>query len=179
MIDGYQQISYAVSYRVLTLTLNRPDQLNALTPLMAVELEDAFDRADADDDIRAIVLTGAGRAFCAGADLSGGSNPFDYPEGIAHRDRGGKLALRVLASLKPVIAAINGPAVGVGITMTLPADIRLASTLEFLNVIDYPMPAWAIDYIAGMEKKLGSAYAEPAADVRGYIGYVKSKAIAA
>jgi enoyl-CoA hydratase/carnithine racemase len=125
---SYEQIGYEVDDRVLTITLNRPDRLNAFTATMAEELIDAIDRADTDDDVRAVVLTGAGRGFCAGADLqSGGGATFDYAEGAAHRDTGGRVSLRILDSTKPVIVAFNGPAVGVGVTMTLPADVRLAS----------------------------------------------------
>lgn len=131
----YEQICYDVADNILTITLNRPDKLNAYTVLMFKELMAAFDKADADDDIRVIVITGSGRAFCAGADLSThGEQTFDYsfrPDrprkpGI-QRDSGGILALRIYALNKPIIAAINGPAVGVGLTMTLPMDIRLAS----------------------------------------------------
>jgi enoyl-CoA hydratase/carnithine racemase len=112
----------------LTVTLQRPDRLNAFTDQMAEELIGAFDRADRDDDVRVVVLTGAGRAFCAGADLQSGTTRFAYADGPEHRDTGGRVALRIFASLKPVIVAVNGPAVGVGVTMTLPADIRLASS---------------------------------------------------
>jgi enoyl-CoA hydratase/carnithine racemase len=98
---------------------------------MGAELIEAFDRADADDAVRVIVVTGAGRGFCAGADLASGGDTFDFagrePEQEVHRDGAGRFTLRVFESLKPVIAAINGPAVGVGATMTLPMDIRLAS----------------------------------------------------
>ncbi|GAA1289786.1 crotonase/enoyl-CoA hydratase family protein [Pseudonocardia aurantiaca] len=124
----YEQITYAVADGVLTITLDRPDRLNAFTRQMADELVDAFDRADADDDVRAVVVTGAGRGFCAGADLAGGGATFDYADGPAHRDEGGRVALRIFESVKPVIAAFNGPAVGIGVTMMLPADVRLAST---------------------------------------------------
>jgi enoyl-CoA hydratase/carnithine racemase len=130
----FEQIRYEVADNVLTITLNRPDRLNAWTPTMQRELIEAFDRADADDDVRAIVMTGAGRAYCAGADLESGGATFDWREragddidGQVPRDGGGQFALRVFDSTKPVIAAINGPAVGVGITMTLPMDIRLAA----------------------------------------------------
>jgi enoyl-CoA hydratase/carnithine racemase len=123
-----EQIRYAVAEGVLTITLHRPDRLNAFTAQMARELIDAFDHADADDEVRAVVLTGVGRAFCAGADLRGGGATFDYPDGEMHRDGGGTVSMRIFASMKPVIAAFNGPAVGVGVTMTLPADVRLAST---------------------------------------------------
>ncbi len=130
---SYETIRYEVADGVLTLTLNRPDRLNAFTPTMAEELIDAYARANADDAVRVIVVTGAGRGFCAGADLAGGGSTFDYAarEDAAedvHRDRGGRVALAVYNSLKPVIVAFNGAAVGVGVTMTLPADIRLAST---------------------------------------------------
>ncbi|HVB93521.1 MAG TPA: crotonase/enoyl-CoA hydratase family protein [Acidimicrobiales bacterium] len=116
---------------VATITLDRPDRLNAFTNTMRHELIDAFDRTDADDGVRAVVVTGSGRGFCAGADLQGGDRTFDYvaaaEDGSIPRDGGGTVVLRIFDSLKPVIAAINGPAVGVGITMTLPMDIRLAS----------------------------------------------------
>ncbi|MFZ0716400.1 crotonase/enoyl-CoA hydratase family protein [Mycobacterium sp.] len=123
----YEHIRYEVSDHVLTITLDRPERLNAFTDLMAVELVDAFDRADADDDVRAVVMTGAGRGFCAGADLESGGDTFDFADETEYRDTGGTVSLRIFESVKPVIAAINGPAVGVGISMTLPADVRLAS----------------------------------------------------
>lgn len=137
----YQTISYHTADNVAVITLNRPEHLNAFTLTMMNELIDAFDRVDADDDVRAVIVTGAGRAFCAGADLSAGAasfavpdkdspirpdGTFDYAKESA-RDGGGCVALRIYRCLKPVIAAINGPAVGIGITMTLPMDIRLAS----------------------------------------------------
>jgi enoyl-CoA hydratase/carnithine racemase len=127
----FEQITTGVADRVLTITLNRPERLNAWTGTMARELMQAFDRADVDDEVRAIVVTGAGRGFCAGADLASGGETFDYRKrgGTAPvpRDNGGEFTLRVFESTKPVIAAINGPAVGVGATMTLPMDIRLAA----------------------------------------------------
>jgi enoyl-CoA hydratase/carnithine racemase len=126
-------IRYEVADRVATVTLNRPDQLNAFTRRMRDELIDAFGRADADDGVRAVIVTGAGRAFCAGADLARGGDTFNYAKGDDagledHRDGGGRVSLRIYASKKPVIAAVNGPAVGVGVTMTLPMDIRIASS---------------------------------------------------
>ncbi len=130
----YEHIRYEIEGSILTITLHRPDRLNAFTPRMMHELIDAFDRADADDAVRAVIVTGAGRAFCAGADLSTGSGTFDHTTGThatameEHRDGGGLVTLRIFESKKPVIAAINGPAVGVGITMTLPMDIRIAAT---------------------------------------------------
>jgi len=131
---AYETIRYEVEDQILTLTLNRPDKLNAFTGQMLSELLDAMDRADRDDDIRAVVFTGAGRGFCAGADLSGGANTFDAenrgpvdPGLDGHRDGGGLFTLRLFDLLKPTIAACNGPAVGVGITMQLAMDLRLAS----------------------------------------------------
>jgi enoyl-CoA hydratase/carnithine racemase len=126
----YEQIVTEMSDGVLTITLNRPERLNAWTAQMGLELRAAFDRADLDDEVRAVIVTGAGRGFCAGADLASGGDTFDYRKhesaGPA-RDNGGEFTLRVFESTKPVIAAINGPAVGVGATMTLPMDVRLAA----------------------------------------------------
>jgi enoyl-CoA hydratase/carnithine racemase len=130
---NFEEIRYEVADHVLTITLDRPDRLNAFTPTMARELIEAFDRSDADDDVRAVIVTGAGRGFCAGADLGGGGGTFDWRDrdggdvGVP-RDGGGQVTLRIFDSLKPVIAAINGPAVGVGITMTLPMDVRIAAS---------------------------------------------------
>ncbi|HJQ58681.1 MAG TPA: crotonase/enoyl-CoA hydratase family protein [Vineibacter sp.] len=130
----YEQIKYDVKDSVLTITLNRPDKLNAFTGRMLTELLDAIDRADRDDGVRAVVFTGAGRGYCAGADLSGGANTFNAenrgpvdPGLDGHRDGGGMLTLRLFECLKPLISACNGPAVGVGVTMQLAMDIRLAS----------------------------------------------------
>jgi enoyl-CoA hydratase/carnithine racemase len=127
----YTEISYEVDDRILTITLDRPDRLNAFTYRMHEELLDAFDRSDVDDDVRVVVVTGRGRGFCAGADLGAGGGTFDHSELLAttdvHRDEGGLVALRIFNSIKPVIAAVNGPAVGVGVTMTLPMDVRLAA----------------------------------------------------
>lgn len=127
----FETIRYEVADRVLTITLNRPDRLNAWTPTMQRELIEALDRADADDEVRAIVFTGAGRGYCAGADLEGGGSTFDWrereAEGAVPRDGGGTFTLRLFDCTKPTIAAINGPAVGVGITMTLAMDVRLAA----------------------------------------------------
>lgn len=129
----YQQIRYETADRVATLTLNRPDKLNAFTRTMRDELVDAFARADADDEVRVVIVTGAGRAFCAGADLSAGRETFDYAkrDGLnaqTHRDGGGQVTLRIFEMKKPVIAAVNGPAVGIGATMLLPMDVRIASS---------------------------------------------------
>ena len=128
---SYEQITTETADGVLTITLNRPDRLNAWTPTMGDELIAAFDVADGDDAVRAIIVTGAGRGFCAGADLQAGGSTFDWRErrdgDAVPRDGGGQFTLRVFDCTKPVIAAINGPAVGVGATMTLPMDIRLAA----------------------------------------------------
>jgi enoyl-CoA hydratase/carnithine racemase len=138
-MPAFETILYAVEDGVATITLNRPDKLNAFNTLMLREMIAAFDATDADDAVRAVIITGAGRAFCAGADLSAVAETWDYesPGGAAqaadqqdglHRDGGGLLTLRMFDSLKPVIAACNGAAVGVGATLQLAADIRLAST---------------------------------------------------
>ncbi|MED5413206.1 MAG: crotonase/enoyl-CoA hydratase family protein [Pseudomonadota bacterium] len=130
---AYSTILYEVEDNVLTLTLNRPEKLNAFNRDMMHEMINAFDRADQDDNVRAIIVTGAGRGFCAGADLSVGADTFnadareDRESGL-QRDGGGLLTLRIFESKKPVIAAINGPAVGIGATMLLPMDIRICST---------------------------------------------------
>jgi enoyl-CoA hydratase/carnithine racemase len=129
----FEQLRYDVADGILTITLNRPDRLNAFTETMMNELIAAFDVSDADDDVRAVIVTGEGRAFCAGADLAAGGDTFNAAkrgadDGIGgRRDGGGRVSLRIFDSQKPVIAAINGPAVGVGITMTLPMDIRMAA----------------------------------------------------
>ncbi len=129
----YDEIAYEVDDGILTITLDRPDRLNAFTYRMHEELLDAFERADGDDGVRVVIVTGRGRGFCAGADLGEGGGTFDHTETMAarpsevHRDEGGLVALRIFRSTKPVIAAVNGPAVGVGATMTLPMDVRLAS----------------------------------------------------
>jgi enoyl-CoA hydratase/carnithine racemase len=130
----FTEIHYGVVEGVATVTLDRPDRLNAFTPMMGRELVAAFDRSDADDDVRAVVLTGAGRGFCAGADLGGGGSTFDDSAagadgsiGGVPRDLGGIVVLRIAASRKPVIAAVNGVAAGIGATMTLPADVRIAA----------------------------------------------------
>lgn len=125
----YEAINYEVEDNILIITLNRPEKLNAFNGTMSSEILDALDRADSDDNVKAIIFTGKGRAFCAGADLSGGNTTFDYDSdgrGI-HPDGGGVLTLRIFECMKPVISACNGPAVGVGATMQCAMDIRLAS----------------------------------------------------
>ena len=159
---AYEQILHEVVDGVLTITLDRPEKLNAFTPTMMRELIDAFDRADADDAVRAVIVTGAGRAFCAGADLSGGGGTFDNTARDTletHRDGGGLVALRIFESKKPVIAAINGPAVGVGITMTLPMDVRLASTearMGFVfarrGIVPEACSSWFLPRVVGISR---------------------------
>jgi enoyl-CoA hydratase/carnithine racemase len=129
----FQDIIYEVSDGIATITLNRPDKMNAFTGRMMHEIISALDLSDADDNVKAVIFTGAGRAFCAGADLSSGGATFSKggsdiqtKQGVP-RDGGGMVSLRIFNSLKPVIGAINGAAVGVGVTMTLPMDIRVAS----------------------------------------------------
>ncbi|SIT39183.1 Enoyl-CoA hydratase [Paraburkholderia piptadeniae] len=136
----FDTLRYTVDNGIATITLNRPEKLNAFTDTMMQEIVGALDVTDADDEVRCVVFTGAGRAFCAGADLSSGAESFNYAEqhdinvhadvdvDTVHRDSGGLVALRIFRSLKPVIGAVNGAAVGIGITMQLPMDIRLAST---------------------------------------------------
>ena len=137
----YEQISYSVEDSVLTITLNRPERLNAFTERMCRELLDALDRADADNSVRVVIFTGAGRAYCAGADLGSGGDTFDSPaqgrkESPAEaRDGGGLVTLRLYDCKKPVIAAINGPAVGIGITMTLAMDVRIASSAARMGFV--------------------------------------------
>lgn len=133
---AFEEIRYDVDGAVATITLHRPDRLNAFTGRMMQELIAAFDDIDADDAVRAVIVTGEGRGFCAGADLGAGGDTFDAdaqtggaaPPEMEQRDGGGLVTLRIFECTKPVIAAINGPAVGIGVTMTLPMDIRLAST---------------------------------------------------
>jgi len=136
---SFETLLYGVEDGIATITLNRPDRLNAFTSRMMAELIAAFDETDADDAVKAVVVTGAGRAFCAGADLAAGGSTFDFVasedplrlearvNGV-QRDGGGRVTLRIFDSLKPVIAAVNGPAVGIGVTMQLAMDMRLAAT---------------------------------------------------
>ncbi|MEV4355680.1 crotonase/enoyl-CoA hydratase family protein [Nonomuraea sp. NPDC049625] len=165
----FTEIAYEVADQIATVTLNRPERLNAFTFAMRGELIEAFDRADADDGVRAVVVTGAGRAFCAGADLSGGGDTFahgadgargELVDGVP-RDGGGTVALRIARSLKPVIAAINGPAVGVGLTMTLPMDVRLASAQARFGfvfarrgIVTEAASSWFLPRIAGIAQAM-------------------------
>ncbi|HEX3517860.1 MAG TPA: crotonase/enoyl-CoA hydratase family protein [Solirubrobacteraceae bacterium] len=161
------QIATELAERVLTITLNRPERLNAWTGQMGGELMAAFDRADEDDEVRVVIVTGAGRGFCAGADLESGGETFDYKARVGvdgdstPRDNGGQFTLRVFQSKKPVIAAINGPAVGVGATMTLPMDVRLASEearMGFVfarrGIIPEACSSWFLPRIVGISRAM-------------------------
>ncbi|HXW85459.1 MAG TPA: crotonase/enoyl-CoA hydratase family protein [Candidatus Binataceae bacterium] len=176
---AYETILYDVADQILTITLNRPEKLNAFTGVMMNDLIDAFGRADADDNVRAIIVTGAGRAFCAGADLSSGGSTFDRaartgekppyvkPNGEidwsheAVRDGGGILTLRMFNCVKPIIGAINGPAVGIGVTLQLPMDVRFASeTARFgfvfarRGLVPESASSWFLPRIVGISKAL-------------------------
>ncbi len=161
----FEQITTEAAEGVLTITLNRPERLNAWTAQMGAEMRAAFDLADADDDVRAVIVTGAGRGFCAGADLGGGGDTFDARkrEAVAgaRRDNGGELTLRIFESTKPVIAAINGPAVGIGATMTLPMDVRLAADdarIGFVfarrGIIPEAASSWFLPRVVGISRAM-------------------------
>ena len=167
---GFESLSYDVDDTVATITLNRPERLNAVNTTVIQELLAAFDRADADDRVRAVIVTGAGRAFCAGADLGGGRRTFGAREGRhehaeAHRDGGGLVTLRIFELKKPVIAAINGPAVGFGITLTLAMDVRLASTAARIGfvfarrgVVPEACSTWFLPRLVGVAQAAEWAY---------------------
>ena len=160
----FEQILMQVDDGVMTITLNRPDRLNAWTAMMGRELTAAFDLADGDDDVRAVVITGAGRGFCAGADLAAGGDTFDWRKRGGEgppRDNGGRFTLRVFQSTKPVIAAINGPAVGIGATMTLPMDIRLAADdarIGFVfvrrGIVPEACSSWFLPRVVGISRAI-------------------------
>jgi enoyl-CoA hydratase/carnithine racemase len=161
----FEQITTEAAGGVLTITLNRPERLNAWTAQMGAELRAAFDLSDADDDVRAVIVTGAGRGFCAGADLGSGGDTFDARkrEAVAgaRRDNGGELTLRIFESSKPVIAAINGPAVGIGATMTLPMDVRLAADdarIGFVfarrGIIPEAASSWFLPRVVGISRAM-------------------------
>ena len=179
----YETLIYDVQDYILTLTLNRPDHLNAFTVAMAHELIDAFDRASEDDNVRAIVVTGAGRAFCAGMDLSGDGNVFGLNETLSPtmedmenklndpdmiagvRDTGGRVNLAIYDCKKPVIAAINGAAVGIGATMTCAMDIRLASdkarigfVFNKIGITPEACSTWFLPRIVGISQALEWCY---------------------
>jgi len=180
---AYNTLRYDVTDKILTLTLNRPDQLNAFTIEMAGELIDAFERASEDDSVHVVVVTGEGRAFCAGMDLSTAGNVFgldeeqrptladmeerlDDPDIIAGvRDTGGRVALAIFDCKKPVIAAINGAAVGIGATMTCAMDIRLASekarigfVFNKIGITPEACSTWFLPRIVGMSQALEWTY---------------------
>jgi enoyl-CoA hydratase/carnithine racemase len=169
---AFETLRFEVADGVGTVTLDRPDKLNALNTVMLEELLAVLEQADADDAVRVLIVTGAGRAFCAGADLSGGGQTFDRSpragdrvargRGEApgeHRDGGGRVTLRVFDMKKPLIAAINGPAVGFGITMTLPMDIRIASTTARIGfvftrrgVVPEACSSWFLPRLVGISR---------------------------
>ena len=170
MNESFETLLYDVADGVASVTLNRPDRLNAVTTTVIRELVEAFDRADRDDGVRAVIVTGAGRAFCAGADLGGGGRTFAGRPGAAeraedHRDGGGLVTLRIFDMTKPVIAAINGPAVGFGITMTLAMDVRIASTAAKMGfvfsrrgVVPEACSTWFLPRIVGIAQAAEWAY---------------------
>ncbi|MEO7854157.1 MAG: crotonase/enoyl-CoA hydratase family protein [Rubrivivax sp.] len=171
-LPALQTLRYEVDNGVATVTLNRPDKLNAFTTQMRDELVAVFDQTDADDAVRVVIVTGAGRAFCAGADLSSGGKTFDYAArgdeareahrvGEVYRDGGGLVTLRIFRSLKPVIGAINGAAVGIGMTMQLPMDIRMASSearFGFVfarrGITPEAASSWFLSRLVGMQSAL-------------------------
>jgi enoyl-CoA hydratase/carnithine racemase len=182
-VSSYSTLDYAVDGGILTLTLDRPEQLNAFTVTMADELVDAYDRASGDDDVRAVVVTGRGRAFCAGMDLSVDGNVFGLDESLRPtvedlterlddpevergvRDTGGRVSLAVYRCTKPVIGAINGAAVGIGATMTLPMDVRLASqtarigfVFGRLGIVPEACSSWFLPRIVGISRALEWVY---------------------
>ena len=179
----YQQIDYSVDDGLLVITLNRPERLNAFTLQMADELVDAFGCANTDDAIRAVIVTGAGRAFCAGMDLTGQGNAFELDEGMhptladmhtrlgdpaiarGVRDHGGRVSLSIFECTKPVIGAINGAAVGIGATMTLPMDFRLASektrigfVFGKIGIVPEACSSWFLPRIVGITQALEWVY---------------------
>ena len=179
----YQTLVLDVTARVLTVTLSRPEQLNAFTVDMADELVDVFERASEDDAVGAVVVTGAGRAFCAGMDLTAEGNVFGLDESLSPnladmeqrlhdpeisrgvRDTGGRVTLAIFACKKPVIAAINGAAVGIGATMTLAMDARIASTnakIGFvfgkIGITPEACSSWFLPRIVGIPQALDWMY---------------------
>ena len=167
----FQEILYEVGDRVATITLNRPERMNAFTVRMCHELIAALDRADEDDEVRSVIVTGAGKAFCAGADLGSGGGTFDGSQAGStrtvdtHRDEGGLVALRIYEMKKPVIGAINGAAVGVGITMTLPMDLRIAAAgakIGFVfarrGIVPEAARSWFLPRLVGISQAAEWAY---------------------
>jgi len=168
----FETLLYDVADGIATITLHRPEKMNAFTAQMRDDLVAAFDATDADDAVRAVIVTGSGKAFCAGADLSSGGKTFDYQArqdearerykvGEVYRDGGGIVTLRIFNSLKPVIGAINGAAVGIGMTMQLPMDIRLASTSARFGFVfarrgitPEAASSWFLSRLVGMQTAL-------------------------
>jgi len=161
----YEHIRYRLDNRVACLTLHRPDAMNAFTTRMMHEVLDVLARVNRDDEVRAVVVTGAGKAFCAGADLSSGGSTFDASAGDDtvglgdHRDGGGRVSLAIFECRKPVIAAINGAAVGVGITMTLPMDVRIVAedakcgfVFARRGIVPEACSSWFLPRIVGIAK---------------------------
>jgi enoyl-CoA hydratase/carnithine racemase len=174
----FSQIKYDVSDHIATITLSRPDKLNAFTGTMLNEMLEAFDLTDADDEVRAVIVTGEGRAFCAGADLSARADTFArggsdvQTDAGVPRDGGGMLTLRIFESKKPVIGAINGAAVGVGVTMTLPMDIRLASTAARFGfvfarrgIVPEAASSWFLPRVVGISQALEWSFSGRVFDV--------------
>lgn len=164
-MESFSQIRYSVEEGIATVEMHRPERLNAFTPTMGEELRAAFDLTDANDDVRVVIVTGSGRAFCAGADLSKGGGTFDHGKEVGskevHRDGGGRLTLRIFQSLKPVIGAINGPAVGIGATMTLPMDFRMASesarvgfVFSRRGVVPEAASSWFLPRVVGISQAM-------------------------
>lgn len=164
-MPDYTQIRYEVSDSIATVTLTRPEKMNAFTGVMMRELLDVFDVIDADDAVRAVIVTGDGKAFCAGADLSSGAKTFDdgdwssTSDDSIRRDGGGQVTLRIFACKKPVIAAINGAAVGIGATMTLPMDVRLASSAARIGfvftrrgIVPEACSSWFLPRVVGISR---------------------------
>lgn len=162
---AFTQIRYDVSDAIATITLSRPEKMNAFTGVMMRELLDAFDLVDADDAVRVVIVTGEGKAFCAGADLSGGAKTFDDGDWSSpnddriRRDGGGQVTLRIFDCKKPVIGAINGAAVGIGATMTLPMDVRLASTSARIGfvfarrgIVPEACSSWFLPRVVGISR---------------------------
>jgi enoyl-CoA hydratase/carnithine racemase len=179
----YEQIAVQVHERILTLTLNRPEKLNAFTGKMMHEMIDVFTKVNTDDDVGAVIVTGAGRAFCAGADLSGGASTFDATTNPARKERdagpvesvnwsddrvrdgGGRVTLAIYECLKPVIAAVNGPAVGIGVTMQLAMDMRIASkdarfgfVFARRGIVPEAASSWFLPRLVGISQALEWCY---------------------
>jgi enoyl-CoA hydratase/carnithine racemase len=187
----YEQIAVAVDHNILTLTLNRPEKLNAFTARMMSEMIDVFTKVNTDDEVGAVIVTGAGRAFCAGADLSGGASTFDATTNPARKERdagpvdsvdwsdervrdgGGRVTLAIFECLKPVIAAVNGPAVGIGVTMQLAMDIRIAANearFGFVfarrGIVPEAASSWFLPRLVGISQALDWCYSGRVFDVQ-------------